>query len=36
VRLPKQQQLEWKQACHEELEALHKRHVYELVDLPLG
>jgi hypothetical protein len=36
VRLPKQQQLEWKQACREELEALHKRHVYELVDLPPG
>jgi hypothetical protein len=36
VRLSKHQQLEWKQACCEELEALHKRHVYELVDLPLG
>ena len=31
-----QQQAEWKQACREELEALRKRQVYEIVDLPHG
>ena len=34
ARLPRQQQLEWKQACREELEALRKRQVYDIVDLP--
>jgi len=29
-----QQQLQWRAACQEELEALQKRQVYELVDLP--
>ena len=29
-----QQQKAWNEACHEELEALHKRQVYDLVDLP--
>jgi len=32
--LPVQQQLQWRAACQEELEALQKRQVYELVDLP--
>jgi hypothetical protein len=36
ARLPVQQQTEWKQACQEELEALKKRQVYEIVDLPHG
>jgi hypothetical protein len=36
ARLPAQQQAEWKQACREELEALRKRQVYEIVDLPHG
>jgi len=34
--LPVQQQLQWRAACQEELEALQKRQVYELVDLPLN
>jgi len=36
VRLPVQQQLQWRAACREELEALQKRQVYELVNLPLN
>jgi len=32
--LPVQQQLQWRAACQEELEALQKRQAYELVDLP--
>jgi len=32
--LPVQQQLQWRAACQEELEALQKRQVYELVNLP--
>jgi len=36
ARLPVQQQLQWRAACREELEALQKRQVYELVDLPLN
>jgi len=32
--LPVQQQLQWRAACREELEALQKRQVYELVNLP--
>ena len=36
MRLPEAQQREWKAACREELEALCKRGVFELVDLPKG
>jgi len=36
VHLPVQQQLQWRAACWEELEALQKWQVYELVDLPLN
>jgi transposase InsO family protein len=36
LRLPEAQQKEWRTACHEELEALRKRNVFELVDLPKG
>jgi len=35
-RLPADQQKEWRQAQLEELEALKKRNVYELTDLPPG
>jgi len=35
-RLPVDQQQEWRQAQLEELEALKKRNVYELTDLPPG
>ncbi|TFY60406.1 hypothetical protein EVJ58_g5173 [Rhodofomes roseus] len=36
-KLPKEEQEKWKAACcREELEALHKRGVYELVDHPKG
>ena len=35
-KLPKEEQEQWKTACHEELEALHRRKVFELVDLPEG
>jgi len=35
-RLPADQQKEWQQAQLEELEALKKRNVYELTDLPPG
>ena len=35
-RLPADQQKEWQQAQFEELEALKKRKVYELTDLPPG
>ena len=31
-----QQQLQWRAACREELEALQKQQVYELMDLPLN
>jgi transposase InsO family protein len=34
--LQAQQQAEWKRACRDELEALKKRQVYEIVDLPHG
>jgi hypothetical protein len=34
--LPEAQKKEWRTAFHEELEALHKRNVFELVDLPKG
>jgi len=33
VHLPVQQQLQWRAACQEELEALQKWQVYKLVDL---
>jgi hypothetical protein len=36
LRLPEAQQREWKAACREELEALHRCNVFELVDLPKG
>jgi len=36
MRMPQLQQKEWKNACHEELEALRKRKVFELVQLPHG
>ena len=36
MRLPKEQQQEWKIACHEELDALEKWQVYDIVDLPKG
>jgi len=36
LRLPAAKQKEWKDACHEELESLRKRNVYELVKLPPG
>ncbi|THH27330.1 hypothetical protein EUX98_g6847 [Antrodiella citrinella] len=35
-KLPKKEQEEWRHACREELEALHKRKVFELVNLPEG
>jgi len=34
AHLPVQQQQQWRAACQEELEALQKRQVYKLVDLP--
>jgi len=34
--LPVQQQKAWNNACHNELEALCKRQVYNLVNLPLN
>jgi hypothetical protein len=36
MRMPKAQQKEWKIACREELEALRRRNVFELVDPPKG
>src|ERR1700678_2764369 len=36
LRLPKAQMEEWKKACHEELESLRERRVFELTDLPAG
>jgi len=36
VHLPVQQQLQWRAACWEELEALQKQQVYEVMDLPLN
>ena len=35
-KLPEEQQKQWLDACREEIEALRKRGVYELVDLPKG
>ena len=34
--MPSASQKEWKQACHEELESLRRRKVFELVDPPAG
>ena len=34
--MPTTNQEEWKHACHEELESLHRWRVYELVDPPKG
>jgi len=36
ARLPSQLREQWKKACQEELEALHKCKVFELADLPKG
>ena len=36
VRLSSQLREQWKKACQEELEALHKHKVFELADLPPG
>jgi len=36
LQLPKVQKEEWKKACHEELESLRERRVFELTDLPKG
>ena len=36
ARLPPALKKQWKVACQEELEALRKRKVYELADLPPG
>jgi len=36
ARLPSQLWEQWKKACQEELEALRKRKVFELADLPKG
>jgi hypothetical protein len=36
ARLPAQQQIEWKRACRDELEALKKQQVYKIVDLSHG
>ena len=36
LRLPSKEQKEWKTACREELEALRRRNVFELVDRPKG
>jgi hypothetical protein len=35
-RMPNDKQEEWCNACHEELESLQKRKVFELVDPPKG
>src|SRR6201996_1978584 len=36
LKFPKEIQEEWKAACHEELEALRRRNVFEVTDLPKG
>ena len=36
ARLPNAERKEWFIACHEELEALQRRDVYDLVDCPKG
>ena len=34
LKMPSEKQKEWRKACCEELDSLHKRKVYELVDPP--
>jgi len=34
--MPRDAQKEWKQACHEELDSLRRRKVFELVNPPKG
>ena len=36
LQLPKAQKEEWKKACHEELESLRERRIFELTDLLKG
>src|SRR5580693_8563954 len=36
LRLPKSQQKEWMDACHQELDSLHKCDIYDLVNPPPG
>ena len=36
LRLPKSQQKEWMDACHQELDSLCKRDIYDLVNPPPG
>src|SRR6267142_1268987 len=36
LRLPKSQQIEWMDACHQELDSLRKRDTYDLVNPPPG
>src|SRR6266850_4635520 len=36
LRLPKSQQIEWMDTCHQELDSLHKHDVYDLVNPPPG
>jgi hypothetical protein len=36
IKMPKAAQQEWKQACHEELDSLHRHKVFELVNPPKG
>src|SRR6266853_4050843 len=36
IKMPKDAQKEWKQVCHEELDSLCRRKVFELVDPPKG
>jgi Reverse transcriptase (RNA-dependent DNA polymerase) len=36
MHMPRAQQEEWKTACHEELESLRRRNVFELVNSPKG
>jgi hypothetical protein len=33
-KMPSDTQKEWKAACHKELESLHRRNIFELVDPP--
>jgi hypothetical protein len=34
--MPRDAQKEWKQACREELDSLHRHKVFELVNPPKG
>ena len=36
LKMPSDKQEEWRKVCREELDSLHKRKVYELVDPPKG